>query len=217
MGSEMCIRDRFTIVRRGQEQNLTLEVQDLEALQPDQLVELGDSVLHNISVQRARGMNLPQKGVIVAKSGYEFSRAGVSRGAVITEINGAVVDTLDDLLAQLAKLQGDSEWRLRYVVPGREFTSSIGTVEVNDKWFAARVCDQKDDQRFWQCNDVDISDDAEQVTGLVDAVLPNYSDPLIQKTAMSLVRLSFDIPYACLLYTSPSPRDATLSRMPSSA
>ena len=25
------------------------------------------------------------------------------------------------------------------------------------------------------------------------------------------------IPYACLLYTSPSPRDATLSRMPSSA
>ena len=25
------------------------------------------------------------------------------------------------------------------------------------------------------------------------------------------------LPYACLLYTSPSPRDATLSRMPSSA
>ena len=25
------------------------------------------------------------------------------------------------------------------------------------------------------------------------------------------------VPYACLLYTSPSPRDATLSRMPSSA
>ena len=25
------------------------------------------------------------------------------------------------------------------------------------------------------------------------------------------------IPYPCLLYTSPSPRDATLSRMPSSA
>ena len=26
-----------------------------------------------------------------------------------------------------------------------------------------------------------------------------------------------DKPYSCLLYTSPSPRDATLSRMPSSA
>ena len=28
---------------------------------------------------------------------------------------------------------------------------------------------------------------------------------------------AMDIPYFCLLYTSPSPRDATLSRMPSSA
>ena len=27
----------------------------------------------------------------------------------------------------------------------------------------------------------------------------------------------FQLPQACLLYTSPSPRDATLSRMPSSA
>ena len=27
----------------------------------------------------------------------------------------------------------------------------------------------------------------------------------------------FGMPYTCLLYTSPSPRDATLSRMPSSA
>ena len=28
---------------------------------------------------------------------------------------------------------------------------------------------------------------------------------------------SMEMPYTCLLYTSPSPRDATLSRMPSSA
>ena len=29
--------------------------------------------------------------------------------------------------------------------------------------------------------------------------------------------LSYGLDYSCLLYTSPSPRDATLSRMPSSA
>ena len=31
------------------------------------------------------------------------------------------------------------------------------------------------------------------------------------------LRLSMEITMTCLLYTSPSPRDATLSRMPSSA
>ena len=35
---------------------------------------------------------------------------------------------------------------------------------------------------------------------------------------LSVPRLFYEtLPYACLLYTSPSPRDATLSRMPSSA
>ena len=32
-----------------------------------------------------------------------------------------------------------------------------------------------------------------------------------------IMRAGFDLPPFCLLYTSPSPRDATLSRMPSSA
>ena len=35
--------------------------------------------------------------------------------------------------------------------------------------------------------------------------------------AGTLPRSLINVPYICLLYTSPSPRDATLSRMPSSA
>ena len=35
--------------------------------------------------------------------------------------------------------------------------------------------------------------------------------------AMKYIAKFLDMPYICLLYTSPSPRDATLSRMPSSA
>ena len=37
----------------------------------------------------------------------------------------------------------------------------------------------------------------------------------IYKAVMAAIRLEVGVP--CLLYTSPSPRDATLSRMPSSA
>ena len=34
---------------------------------------------------------------------------------------------------------------------------------------------------------------------------------------VNFAKLGLSIPLSCLLYTSPSPRDATLSRMPSSA
>ena len=45
--------------------------------------------------------------------------------------------------------------------------------------------------------------------------LPVYKETLDEPTGM--VHIKDLLPYLCLLYTSPSPRDGLLSRMPSSA
>ena len=56
---------------------------------------------------------------------------------------------------------------------------------------------------------------------LIDLRGHGRSDPSPDGTVYTFDNLVFDIievlDYVCLLYTSPSPRDATLSRMPSSA
>ena len=51
---------------------------------------------------------------------------------------------------------------------------------------------------------------------LIDIELLNPHEKIIERKKTSLAKFikSYD---SCLLYTSPSPRDATLSRMPSSA
>ena len=43
------------------------------------------------------------------------------------------------------------------------------------------------------------------------------AETLAQKNGYDLVKFFFLLTFACLLYTSPSPRDRTRSRMPSSA
>ena len=48
-----------------------------------------------------------------------------------------------------------------------------------------------------------------------EAVLEKLDDVEDPELELSIVELG--LVYDCLLYTSPSPRDATLSRMPSSA
>lgn len=191
VGNELEIE----VVRRGAPMSFTLKVADLEALQPAQLIEIGDSILHNISVQRARGMNLPQSGVVVAKSGYEFARAGVPRGALITRLNGRPVETVEDILAQVDASGDNQDWRLRYVMPGSEYTSSVGVVEINSKWFAARSCDRRDNVKFWACDEIALSQMPAEPEALNNVVLPGYKDSRIQSVAPSLVRLSFDIPY----------------------
>ncbi len=189
IGKELTI----DVVRRGAPMTFTLKVQDLEALQPSQLIELGDSVLHNVSIQRARAMNLPQSGVVVAKSGYEFARAAVPRGALITQLNGRPVATVDDILSQITDTV--TEWRVRYIMPGSEYTSSTGVVKINSKWFAARSCDQRDNVRFWDCQQLSLASTTPPPSPLENVVLPGYQDNRIQSVAPSLVRLSFDIPY----------------------
>lgn len=186
----------FDILRRGERMSHTIAVQDFESLQPTELLEVGDSVLHNVSVQRARAMNLPQSGVVVAKSGYAFSRAGVPRGALITQLNGQPVATTDDILAMLEADSNDQKWRMRFVTPGSEYTSSIGVVDINSKWFAARTCSRQDDVRFWPCEDINLSASISAPDALQNVVLPGYRDSRIQAVAPSLVRLSFDVPYA---------------------
>ena len=51
------------------------------------------------------------------------------------------------------------------------------------------------------------------------ALITGASRGIGKEIALELSRLGAEvfINYSCLLYTSPSPRDATLSRMPSSA
>ncbi len=194
LDSSIAQEVEVSVFRQGRQISVPVKVQDMDALQPDRLVEVGGAVLHDLSVQRARGMNRPQSGVIVAKSGYEFARGGIRRGAVITEMNGQPVDSLDDIIEQLSA--GAPEWRMRFVVPGREFTSSIATVNINEKWFGSQLCERRDDARFWHCEQLPLADTSPVPEPLEEVVLPGYSDSRIQTVAPSLVRLSFDIPYS---------------------
>ena len=57
--------------------------------------------------------------------------------------------------------------------------------------------------------------DSLNITKIIQMCQP---DEIYNLGAMSHVKVSFDVPeYVCLLYTSPSPRDISGSRMPSSA
>ena len=63
-----------------------------------------------------------------------------------------------------------------------------------------------------------IFDDSNQVRSILDNYLNSNKDIQAIHDSFSENSISnFYLPYSCLLYTSPSPRDRTRSRMPSSA
>lgn len=183
------------IIRLGQQQSVAIDVTDLNALAPSQLLELGDSVIQDMSIQHARAMNLPQKGVVLMRPGYVFTKGGVPQGALITEVNGESMTDLASFIDAIAKPDDDNKKRIRFIVPRQEFSSEIAQIEVGNNWFDNRLCQRVDDARFWSCEDVVLPDfEGDKTDSLIQ--VPRYQDPLLDKVAPAMVRVDFSIPYS---------------------
>lgn len=182
------------LIRQGQHERVEVAVADLNALAPSRFLELGDSVLQDMSIQHARAMNREQEGVVVMRPGYVFAAANVPQSALITEVEGRPIRNIDDFIDVLETTADVTKKRVRFIVPGREFNTELTQFQVDGRWFGNRICTRVDDARFWDCEKVtlpDVSvDSAEELVSV-----PDYQDALLNKVAPGMVRVDFDIPY----------------------
>lgn len=184
----------LTVRRQGQDQQLTLPVADLHALMPNRFLQMGDTILQDMSIQHVRGMNIPRRGVVLVKPGYQFSEAGVPHQAVITEINGKPIHHLGDVQALLKDASAEPRWRVRYLQRNREFFPELAQVDITTAWFRFQHCDRQDGSRFWDCQTFDPSM-ADANGRAITPTLPTFRDPLLQQLAPAMVKVDFNIPY----------------------
>ncbi|MFW5824100.1 MAG: trypsin-like peptidase domain-containing protein [Marinobacter sp.] len=177
------------IERTGKRLEVAVPVADMHGMEPDQFLELGGSVLHELSYQQTRNLDVPRRGLYLATSGYMFGRAGVASPSVITHINGEPVEGLDDFL-QSAR---DAELlQVRYFRPGRRHAPAQSLVRIDRRWHAARLCDRPDGAAHWQCQPMLLPD------APAAPVVAADEQPSVQSTEPgdSLVWVDFDLPYA---------------------
>ncbi|NND89288.1 MAG: hypothetical protein HKN42_00390 [Granulosicoccus sp.] len=182
-------------IRQGVVSTAGIRVADLNALAPDEFLELGDAILQDMSIQHARAMHRAQQGVVVMNPGYVFTRANVPKGALIIELEGRPVHDIEQFMEALGETAGVLKKRVRYIVPGREFSSELAQIQIDDRWFRNRACVRVDDARFWECREVKLPvADARKPADLVS--VPTYRDKLLDQVAPAMTRVDFSIPYA---------------------
>ncbi|MEM7502433.1 MAG: trypsin-like peptidase domain-containing protein [Pseudomonadota bacterium] len=180
--------------RGGRKVVETLNVSDLHAISPDEYLQFGDAIFNDLSYQQARHYNRPLSGVYVANPGYIMSKSAIPRGAVITELGGKRVTSLDDLEAAIADLADLDRTTVRYNTIEDPRNSIVRSVQMDRTWFAVRRCSRNDSTGIWPCREVaDGPSHADRESG--STRFPSYGDSKADAVAPSLVVVNFDLPY----------------------
>lgn len=82
----------FKISRRGEEITRQINVGDLHAITPDEILQVGGATLNELSYHQARNYGIPVGGVFVASSG--FMLADLPTSCVVTYLNNKPVRSL---------------------------------------------------------------------------------------------------------------------------
>ena len=182
------------VERGGRKIVETVDVTDLHVISPDEFLQVGDAIVNNLSYQQARHYNRPLSGVYVANPGYMLSKAAIPRGAVITEVGGDPVETIEDMEQLLAELADGDRTTLRYNTIEDPRNSIVRSIEMDRTWFPAKYCTRDDQQGVWPCRELAAGpDQAEREIGSTQ--FPAYDDPRVIAISPSLVVVNFDLPY----------------------
>ncbi len=182
------------VERGGRSITVDVEVSDLHAITPDEFLQFGDAIVNDLSYQQARHYNRPLSGVYVANPGYMLSKAAIPRGAVITEVGGKPVASINELEEQLATLADGDRASLRFNTIEDPRNSTVRSVQMDRTWFPVRRCVRDDRKGIWPCRDLD-GGPAPGPQASHSTRFPAYDDPRVIAISPSLVVVNFDLPY----------------------
>ena len=171
-------------------------VDDLHAITPDEYIEFGDGIVNTLSYQQARHYNREAAGVYVANPGYQLSKAAIPRGAVIVEMDGKAIRSLDDFEAGLDELADGERAQVRFVNMENPRTSVVRLLEMNRVWFPAKRCARDDTSGNWPCRPLAEGPEPEPEE-VGSTKLAKYDEPQVNAIAPSLVVVTFDLRTRC--------------------
>ena len=180
--------------RGGRTLTEQVEVGDLHAISPDEFLEFGDAIVHNLSYQQARHYNRAVDGAYVANPGYIFAKAAIPRGAVISEVGGSPIKSIDDLEEKLATLAHGDRTIVRFNTIDDPRNSIVRSVEMDRQWFPAQRCKRNDETGVWPCDELAPGPDPSPPESGSTKFTKN-GDPRVNAIAPSLVMVTFDLPY----------------------
>ena len=185
---------RLVVERNGERIAQLVTVADLHSITPDEFIQLGDGIFHDLSYQQAWHINRPIEGVYIAARGYVFGTAGIGRRSVIVELDGQPATNLDEFEAVLATLADRQKVAVRYFSMDDPSSSKTRIIRMDRRWFPVSRCLRDDANGNWPCRELAAGPEP-STPQPATASYVEQDDAMLRKLAPSLVLVNFDMPF----------------------
>jgi len=182
----------FTIERGGEQLELAVNVGDLHAITPDEYIDVGGSIFHELSYQRARYSSVPVQGLYLAEGGYMMS--GIYSGSLITHFNNEPVADLDALWEVMQTIPDGTRVPVKHTSMSETWRTRVNVVQFDRDWFPMERCLRNDDSGLWECVDGAEAPNSAPTNPGSTTITNRLPEPA-SEIARSLVTVDFDIPF----------------------
>jgi pro-apoptotic serine protease NMA111 len=181
------------VLRGGASLAVSLTVQDLHSVAPDQFLEFGGGILNPLSYQQARTHAVPVSGVVIASSGYAMSEAGLTAGDVLLEVAGVPTPDLDSVEAALAAVAHGERVPLRVSNLAEPHRTRLVPLRIDRQWFPMQRCTRHPTDGTWPC--VASPEPPKRTIDRSGYATPLQADDKVgRRMAPSMVAVDFDLP-----------------------
>jgi len=124
---------QLTLYRGHDPHTITVRVQDLHSITPNEFLEIGNGIFNPLSYQLARVHHMPVRGIYSAESGI-FNWASLTGGFLITQLDGKPIRTLEDFKRIYLCLPDRKRLQFRFLTLG-DRDAKFGMVEIDHHFY----------------------------------------------------------------------------------
>jgi pro-apoptotic serine protease NMA111 len=186
---------RLALRRGSEDHEVEVEITDLHAVSPAEFLQIGDAVLHDLSYQQGRHLNMPLEGVYIANPGYMFMASALPRGAVIVAVNGEPTPDVHALRAIIETMPDQARIAVRYYDFDNPRATQLRSVRIDRRWFPASHCRRDDALGAWPCEALAAAGPA-VLPASATTSFPPENGRRLRTLQPSLVKVNFEMPYA---------------------
>ncbi|CAB4391055.1 unnamed protein product [Rhizophagus irregularis] len=139
----------LTICRGKEQIDVKLKIQDLHSITPNRFVEIGGSIINELSYQLAYSYSWSVGGPYIAESGYMFNCASVWCMSIITSVNNIPTPNLDEFINVMKTLSDGARVPIKYYHLSNVNNEYTSIICVDRHWHKFKIAVRDDTTGLW--------------------------------------------------------------------